>query len=334
MRILCLLDFPINKTDRWLWDYLPGNKDEVEFLCTSANDRFSGWGKIINYYPKFLINAVRAVRATHKKKYDLIVGWEGKNSFSLGLIRSVLKIDDPKFLALTFSIRGPLKSYLNFQKLGIQGISHATVPTMHEWRKYKQVGLTENRCSYCPIGVHDPFGGMNTAPILEYVFSGGRSGRDYGTLMEAVKDLNIKFIVNAREFNLRGIRVTENVQVNNLLPAKEYHNLHWGARFVVVPLHEVDEAVGLTEILNAMAAGKAVIATRVHGVEDYVDDGRTGLLIPPSNACALRDAIKYLWENQSLREQMGINARKLFEEKYTFNAFAQRVNEIIQKMVN
>lgn len=331
MKILCLVDFPVRQGDRWLWNELAGSKDEVDFLWATARDRFAGWGKLLGYYPTFLWNAVRALRRCRQQTYDLIVGWEGKNTFPLALLRGLSGVHKPPVLGLTFSWRGPIKKLPALQRLGLRGMDWMTVPTQHEQRVYMRLsGWTEDRCLFCPLGSYDGFEGLPPAPLQPYIFSGGRSGRDYGTLFAALQQTAIPAIVNARPFNVRGLKIPQNVRLNDLLPADAYRNLHWGARFVVIPLQDVDEAVGLTAILYAMAAGKAVIVSRVSGVEDYVQDGVTGLLVAPRDVAAMCAAIERLWMDAATCEWMGAQARTRFLAEYTFSAFARRVAGVIE----
>lgn len=60
-----------------------------------------------------------------------------------------------------------------------------------------------------------------------------------------------------------------------------------------------------TSILDAMAASKAVVATATGGIPEAVEDGVTGLLVPPHNALALADAILRLLRDAPLRRRMG-----------------------------
>jgi glycosyltransferase involved in cell wall biosynthesis len=65
------------------------------------------------------------------------------------------------------------------------------------------------------------------------------------------------------------------------------------------------ETEGLgTSLLDAMAAGKACIGTRVGGIPEVIDDGRTGLLVPPHDAAALAGAIVKLLKDSALRTRM------------------------------
>jgi glycosyltransferase involved in cell wall biosynthesis len=62
-------------------------------------------------------------------------------------------------------------------------------------------------------------------------------------------------------------------------------------------------------IIEAMAAGKAVVATNVGGVADVIEDGRTGLLVPPRDAEALARALVRLATDADLRHRMGREAK-------------------------
>ena len=61
--------------------------------------------------------------------------------------------------------------------------------------------------------------------------------------------------------------------------------------------------------LEAMAAGRPVVASRVGGLAEAVLDGTTGLLVPPRNAVALADAIAKLASSQALAQAMGKQGR-------------------------
>ncbi len=73
MKILCLTDFQITPGQRWLWDNVPGNQDQVEFLYSPTNDRHAKWGKLFAYYPAYFKLAWQAIRRTRQENYDFIV---------------------------------------------------------------------------------------------------------------------------------------------------------------------------------------------------------------------------------------------------------------------
>jgi glycosyltransferase involved in cell wall biosynthesis len=72
-------------------------------------------------------------------------------------------------------------------------------------------------------------------------------------------------------------------------------------------------------ILEGMRAGLPVIASNVAGVCESVQDGRTGLVIPPRDVAAATAGLEKLLSSSSLRKEMGIAGRKRFEENFTFD---------------
>jgi glycosyltransferase involved in cell wall biosynthesis len=69
-------------------------------------------------------------------------------------------------------------------------------------------------------------------------------------------------------------------------------------------------------LIEALAAGRAVVATDVGGVADVVKEGCTGLLVPPGDADALASAIGRLLGDASTREDYGRNGQALVRERY------------------
>jgi glycosyltransferase involved in cell wall biosynthesis len=65
-----------------------------------------------------------------------------------------------------------------------------------------------------------------------------------------------------------------------------------------------------TVAMEAMALGRPLIATRIGGLTDLVDDGETGLLVPPRDPAALRSAMERLVADPAARERMGASGRR------------------------
>lgn len=69
-------------------------------------------------------------------------------------------------------------------------------------------------------------------------------------------------------------------------------------------------------VLEAMAVGTPVVATRVGGIPEIISDGNTGLLVSPADPGALAGAIERLLDNLNLRERIRINAHRRVAEYF------------------
>jgi len=97
--------------------------------------------------------------------------------------------------------------------------------------------------------------------------------------------------------------------------------LYRGARLVACP----SRWEGLPLVcLEAMASGRAVVASRVDGIPGAVGDGETGLLVPPEDPLALADALGALLEDGPRRERLGARARALVCAELTWASVAER----------
>ena len=77
-------------------------------------------------------------------------------------------------------------------------------------------------------------------------------------------------------------------------------------------------------ILEAMAAGKPVIATAVGGVPELVEGGVTGLLVPPQDIQALSNAMVRLADDSPLRKTMGKQGQKRALERFDIIQIARQ----------
>lgn len=85
-------------------------------------------------------------------------------------------------------------------------------------------------------------------------------------------------------------------------------------------------------VIEAMASGRPVIASRIGGIPDIIRDGETGLLVAPGDAAELRAAIQRLISNAELRDKLG-RAAQLQAERYRADYVVPHIEQIYARLV-
>ena len=81
-------------------------------------------------------------------------------------------------------------------------------------------------------------------------------------------------------------------------------------------------------IIEAMAVGKPVVATRVGGIPDLVLDGETGFLVEAGDASGMAHALTRLLSDAQLRERMGVRARREASARFRLKEVAHKYREV------
>ncbi len=81
-------------------------------------------------------------------------------------------------------------------------------------------------------------------------------------------------------------------------------------------------------VLEAMAAGRAVVASAVGGIPEVIEDGVTGLLVPPADPGALASAIGALADDPARADAMGLAARAAVESRFSFERMVEACEQL------
>ena len=101
--------------------------------------------------------------------------------------------------------------------------------------------------------------------------------------------------------------------------------------FTLTTMPSSIETFGMAAV-EAMARGKAVVASRVGGLPEVVRHGQTGLLVD-LDPSGLAEAVSYLLSREDERDRMGSTARRLVEEKFTLEAMVSRLEDVYSRAV-
>jgi glycosyltransferase involved in cell wall biosynthesis len=86
-------------------------------------------------------------------------------------------------------------------------------------------------------------------------------------------------------------------------------------------------------LLEAMASGIAVVATRVAGSSEVIEDGVNGRLVPPADSGALAEAITGLLDDESLARRLARNGQETVRQCYTIGPVAEEYDRIYSELL-
>jgi Glycosyl transferases group 1 len=165
-----------------------------------------------------------------------------------------------------------------------------------------------------------------------FLLAMGSARRDYGLLCRVVGPLGIPTTIVAAAHAVEGIAVPPNVTVVRGLTRDQCDELTQRARLCIVPVANDETASGQVTLITSMMYGRATIATRCIGSEDYVEDRVDGWLIAPQSEDEMRNAIVKLWGDAQTRQAMGVAARRRVSTELNDASTGKRLDAILERL--
>ena len=270
-------------------------------------------------------------------KYDVVITAGSRYAQLFGLYRTLFRKKRPKHIILELMLDEELKDLLwktkvFFQRICFSSVEVIFVSARREIDVYaKRLGLPKDRIRFLPF--HTNITQPRMLPsAMGYIFSAGKTGRDFATLAAAVEGLDVKVVVVSEKYHLQGISFPPNVEVHCDIPYGRYMELLHGSSMVVVPLKKLIKSTGQVVLLEAMALGKPIVATATIGTEDYIEHGVTGVLVLPGDIQQLRKAILDLHNDSGLRTSIGNRAMAQITEKHTFHVYTTGILKAAEQL--
>lgn len=225
------------------------------------------------------------------------------------------------------------------RSLGLFNGLDVAVSNTHAQRDFfvNEVGIPENRILYAMYAADQKYYTPGDAPDEGYIFSaGGIRGRDYPTLFEAVYGLPVKVKVAAggRSYGPKAVKklppIPENVEMLAPTDSAGMREHYRRAKIVVVPLSSSrKDAAGCSVVLEAMCCGKSVIASRTKGMEDYLIDGHSGIMVEPENPEHMRASILQIMDDVATAERLSSAARKECEGRLSMESLVDGLEKSV-----
>jgi glycosyltransferase involved in cell wall biosynthesis len=269
-----------------------------------------------------------ATRRRHAYILTFECGWA---SFIIAAVQTLLRLHRPRHVILQFIMRektGSLSSRLKyaFMRWCFSSVYLCICSSSRESDYYADTfGWPGSKLAFVPFHGNPDHLTEGHAEEEPFLIAAGRTYRDYRTLFEAVRETGAGLVVVTGSHSTVPEAVPANVTVMRELPQEELSALIRRSMAVVVPLEDRRISIGQSVILEAMAYGKAVIATRVNGTMDYVEHGHTGVLVSPGDVGAMRDAIDQVMRDSQLRRRLGNAARDEVRRRFLPRHYAEAV---------
>jgi len=313
----------------WWWRHLrlERAKCDLEYERLSYKERFPAEIPFLEVPLVMLLVLRGLMRWRHRANtyvFTIEFDWVG---FSIAFWQTVTGMRTPRHVIIQFIMREKTDTWLSKAKYALmrilfQSVDRVVVSSELEGDYYRQVfKWNEGKVLFVPTFADPRL--LEEAPFPEedFYLAAGRTFRDYDTLVRAIVGTGLRVIIVAGEGSARRYAGTSNVQVLQNVPLRELEGLIQRSRAVVVPLEDRAISIGQSVVLQAMALGKAVVATRTAGTVDYIDDMVDGILVEPADDVAMRRALLLL-ESLELRRSLGENARRRVAERHLPEHFA------------
>lgn len=257
--------------------------------------------------------ALRASFAARRDDSSVLVSHLPRAAAATNLARRWICPDRPH-IAFAFNFTDlPTGSDRTRLTRWLDGIDTFVVFSRYEQAQYPEYfGFPADRFQYLPWTMQKPQAGPDN-PLSQtgpYLCSIGGEGRDYALLAEAMRALpQVKMVIVARPHSIAGLTFSDNVQVYTNLPAPQTWRIAADSQGLVVPLKDAQTACGHITIVGSQLHGLPLIVTRSRGIEDYVQDGKTGFLVEAGDRDALINRLETLWASPGQAKKLGRQAQ-------------------------
>jgi len=318
----------------------------------------------LRYGFEFLIKAIYTIKKLHEtENFDVINSHSGTPKLGLisGLAGEICKVPSihtlytpitplseiaKKQYAMFSNYRlfsGPFFSKLQLSKLDcIIAISKNVARTVSRVfnKKIKVIPPCTDAFRFNSLNsfnLKNKFG-LNNEVIITFL-GDGREARGLRILIEAIKEVrkkvDVRVIIVAgheKEKVREKIKGIEDLAI--LLDIVDIPSILVISDIFVAPILDTFDIADIPlSILEAMAAGKPVIASNLSGISEAIEQQKNGILVEPGDSEALADAIISLLKNKDEKERIGRNARIRAKQYFSTKRVAEEYEKVYEEIL-
>lgn len=262
-------------------------------------------------------------------RYDIIFS---STAYASLLLKAILHLPRPKWVILDFNIDGSIGDAKTLrQKMLRYAVSKAdgiiTISKAEEITLKEKFPHLKDTIRFMPEGVDTDFFKPDRNLTEEnFILSVGYNpDRDFKTVIEATKDLGVPLVLATKPSRVEHLQpLPPHVTVKSFTH-DEMQKQYQKAKIVVIGLNlkkDNNDSMGTFAVAEAMAMGKAVIATRSKSMVSYIEHEKSGILVPVHDSLVMKNAIQELLADDAKRLKMGQAARDFAVKNVNAEVFA------------
>ncbi len=328
---LVAIDMPSNEAEGMLESLNEKSLLSWQYAECVSNSRNSKWQNIVRYFKYFVFSFKLFV---NRKNISNLIAWQEFYGIIFAFYCRLFHVRKTTNLLILTFMYTPKKGFLGgiynwFMHYSVCNsyVDHIICFSKNEldWY-YKEFGFTDKDISFLPVAVRRIPNYDTTINKDKYVFTAGRSGRDFDFVIKSLNDSPYNVIIAD---NKTTIPPSSNVVVDSEICGEAMFELMAHSYCFLTPLKDTLKSAGHLMSLQAMQMGKPVISTDSSGMRPYVVDGYNGFFIDNTKE-ALIAALNKLYSDDSLYREMSNNALNTYQE-YSFSKLAERICELNAK---
>jgi glycosyltransferase involved in cell wall biosynthesis len=179
--------------------------------------------------------------------------------------------------------------------------------------KFKFIMLGEG----CPVE-------SENKPVERYFFSGGKSNREFSSLIEAFGQVNEKLIICTDQQSLKNKENPSLIEIYFNKPREDFYRYIENSFAVIIAVENPEISSGQLVLLHALRYGKPVIVTEGPCMQDYILDNYA-CFIKHRDVYSLKNSIKKLAVSQSQYSEMSKKARESYLKYFSVDKYLERI---------
>lgn len=273
--------------------------------------------------------------------YDIVFTSSAFGTQLLHTLFSSVGVRRPLWVMHDFSITGLMRQHRTLKQKVIYFLVRRTsgIVTISK-KEAEQLRILfphmSNRIAYIPFGVDLNFFKPISTLRERVVFGAGFDpDRDWRTLIKACENLDVPIHIETRLQRLHALEPLPPYVRQTESSVRELATFYARSSVFVLPLDTssgLNDAMGCSTLLEAMASGCAIIATRTPTTESYITDGENGVLVPEGDVEAMRNVITRLLSDETLRHRLGTNARVYAEANLDAEKCAENLADFFHQL--